>query len=88
MMTTKQRIRKIAAARQAELEAAETVEREMCSLKPGDMVWFVTGFDEVIDAYPISQYTMVVKLLTASGRTETHRFRTIPGRDNTITCRV
>ena len=88
MMTTKQRIRKIAAARQAELEATETVEREMTSLKPGDVVWFVTGFFEVFDAYPISQYTMIVKLLTTSGRVETHRFRTVPGRDNTITCRV
>jgi len=87
-MTTKKRIRKIFEKRQAELAAATTVERDLCSLKPGDVVWFETGFFEIFDAYPISQYTTIVKLLTASGEIETHRFRTIPGKDNTITCRV
>ena len=87
-MTTKKRIRKIFEKRQAELAAATTVERDLCSLKPGDVVWFETGFFEVFDAYPISQYTCVVKIYNATGDIETHRFRTIPGKDNTITCRV
>ena len=87
-MTTKKRIRKIYEARQAELAAATTVERDLWDLKPGDVIWFVTGFFQVFDAYPVSQYCTVVKIFDAAGRIETHRFRTIPGRDCTITCRV
>jgi len=87
-MTTKKRIRKIYEARQAELAAATTVERDLWDLKPGDVIWFVTGFFEVVEAYPVSQYCVVVRIYGEADRIETHRFRTIPGRDCTITCRV
>ena len=88
-MTTKKRIRKIYEARQAELAAAETVERDLCSLKPGDVVWFATGFYEVFDVYVANPYTTVLKLIMPACRLlpehiETHRIR---GNDKFL-CRV
>ena len=88
-MTTKKRIRKIYEARQAELAAAETVERDLCSLKPGDEVWFATGFYTVFDVYVINPYTTVLKLIIPACKLlpehiETHRIR---GTDKFL-CRV
>jgi len=87
MMTTKQRIRKIAAARQAELEAAETVEREMTSLKPGDEVWLDTGFFPVFDAYLISNSVFMLKVTLPDGRIQSDRIRFTTG-NTMFTCRV
>jgi len=90
MMTAKKRIRKIADARQRELEAANTVVRNLSDLKPGDVVWFATGFYKIHAVYTASPFTTVLKLIIPACRLlprhiETHR---IQGDGGEFPCRV
>ncbi len=61
-----------------------TTQRDWHDLKPGDRVFFATGWYEVFDAYPTGQDTVKVKLIV-NGRIETHRVRTTGGK---ATCRA
>lgn len=53
-----------------------TTQRDWHDLKPGDVIFFGTGWHEVFDAYPVTQDTALVKLIIVPGRFETHRVRT------------
>ncbi|MEX0652546.1 MAG: hypothetical protein WD534_11220 [Phycisphaeraceae bacterium] len=53
-----------------------TPDRHWHDLKPGDVIFFGTGWYEIFDAYPVTQDTVLVKLIIAPGRYETHRVRT------------
>jgi hypothetical protein len=91
-MTTKQRIEKRYEARQAILAAANTVERDLRDLKPGDEVWLDTGFYPVFDAYLISQNVFMLKYVLPNGNIRSERTRFTVGSDTTghttFVCRV
>ena len=55
-----------------------TTRRDWHALKPGDRIFFATGWYDVFDAYPIARNTVLVKL-DIDGRIETHRVRIRPG---------
>ena len=63
-----------------------TTQRDWHDLKGGDVIRFATGWYEVFDAYPIAKNTVVVKLIVAPGRVETHRVRVSAG--SKATCRA
>lgn len=52
-----------------------TAQRDWHDLKPGDVIFFATGWYEVLDAYPIAKNTVVVKLATSGHRFQTYRVR-------------
>lgn len=59
--------------------AKNTTQRDWHDLKPGDVIWFATGWFEVSDAYPSSRDTVTVKLIVDNAYTchiETYRVRT------------
>ena len=66
-------------------EETTTNQRDWHDLKPGDVIFFATGWYEVFDAYPIAKDTVVVKLITRH-RIETHRVRVNAG--SKATCRA
>lgn len=53
-----------------------TIQRDWHDLKPGDVIFFGTGWHEIFDAYPVTQNTVLVKLIKAPRCVETHRVRT------------
>lgn len=66
-----------------------TTQREWHDLKPGDVIYFATGWYEVFDAYLASGSTLLLKLIIRTqGLTfiETHRVRIATG--GTVTCRI
>jgi len=65
---------------------ATTIQREWHDLKPGDVIRLAGRWDEVFDAYPIAQNTVIVKLTIARGQIQTHRIRVNAG--NKATCRA
>ena len=76
-------------ARETAFDGVKTVQREWSDLKPGDVVWFSTGWYEVADAYPDGRNTTVVKLCMPTNphqfaRIETYRVRGC----GKATCRV
>ena len=66
-------------------DGTPTTQRPWHDLKPGDRVWFATGFYEVFDAYPVSQDAVLVKLVI-DGRIESYRVRVWP--ESMATCRI
>ena len=71
--------------KRSKLIGRPTTQRPWHDLKPGDRVWFATGFYEVFDAYPVSQDSVRVKLLV-DGHIESYRVRVWPG--SMATCRI
>jgi hypothetical protein len=63
-----------------------TTQREWHDLKPGDVIFFATGWYEVLDAYPVAKNTVVVKLATGEHRFQTYRVRVSAG--SKATCRA
>ena len=56
-----------------------TTRRSWHDLKPGDVIWFATGWFEVFDAYPSSRDKVTVKLIIDNAYTchiETYHVRT------------
>jgi len=56
-----------------------TTQRDWHDLKPGDVIWFATGWFEVFDAYASSRDTVTVKLIVDNAYTchiETYQVRT------------
>jgi len=64
--------------------AENSTQRDWHDLKPGDVIWFATGWYEVFDAYPSDHDTVTVKLIVG-GHIETYRVRTNGGK---ATCRA
>jgi len=62
-----------------------TTQRDWHDLKPGDVIFFATGWYEVLDAYPVAQDAVVVKLALDEHRFQTYRVRVGAGK---ATCRV
>jgi len=59
-----------------------TTQRPWHDLKPGDIVWFATGWFEVFDAYAVGYDTVTVKLIVDNAYTchiETYTVRTTNG---------
>ena len=57
-----------------------STQRPWHDLKPGDVIWFATGWYEIFDAYPSGRDTVTVKLRVhahgpAPAHIETHRVR-------------
>lgn len=61
-----------------------TTQRDWHDLKPGDQVFFATGWYEVFDAYASGMDRATVKLIV-NGRIETYQVRTTGGK---ATCRI
>jgi hypothetical protein len=61
-----------------------TTQRDWHHLKPGDVIFFATGFYEVFDAYPVGRDTVLVKLVI-DGRIQSYRVRV--GAASKVTCR-
>jgi hypothetical protein len=51
-----------------------TVQRNWHDLKPGDLVRFATDWCEVVDAYPVNENTVKVKI-KVDGHIETYNVR-------------
>ena len=70
--------------------ANRTTQRDWHDLKPGDVIFFATGWYEVFDAYPVAQDAVVVKLISrgakAPAQIQTYRVRVSPG--SKATCRA
>lgn len=62
-----------------------TIQRDWHDLKPGDVIFFATGWYEVLDAYPAGKDTVVVKLVI-DHRIESHCVRVKAG--SKATCRI
>jgi hypothetical protein len=64
--------------------AENSTQRDWHDLKPGDVIWFATGWYEVSDAYPSDYDTVTIKLIVRAAkcpaRIETHRVRTTGGK--------
>ncbi|MBP7946075.1 MAG: hypothetical protein KA191_08395 [Verrucomicrobia bacterium] len=63
-----------------------TTQRDWHDLKPGDVIFFATGWYEVLDAYPVAKNTVVVKLALDEHRFQTYRVRVSAG--SKATCRA
>lgn len=63
-----------------------TTQRDWHDLKPGDVIFFATGWYEVLDACPIAKNTVLVKLATGEHRFQTYRVRVNAG--SKATCRA
>lgn len=67
-----------------------TIQRNWHDLKPGDVIFFATGWYEVIDAYPVAKNTVLIKIAIRGPKAptmiETHRVHVNAG--SQATCRA
>ena len=66
-------------------EGTTTNQRDWHDLKPGDVIFFATGWYEVFDAYSVARDTILVKLVIDT-RIESYRVRV--GAGSKVTCRA
>lgn len=64
---------------------AKTTQRNWHDLKPGDVIFFATGWYEVFDAYPIARDAVRVNLVI-DNRIQSYRVRV--GTGSKATCRA
>lgn len=67
-----------------------TTQRDWHDLKPGDVIFFATGWYEVFDAYPVAKNTVLVKLAIGGPKAPTmiQTYRVHVGPGSKATCRA